>query len=204
MTNSRVDDTSAKPKKNSAIRGAPGGVFAFQGFAMAFFLLSLMAVGCNNQYGENEPIQTDALEVVEGFTLTQTVEGRKAWVLKARLAKSYREKSQINLYDTQIEFYSRDEKLFSTLKSDSGIYYLESGDMKAMGHVSVVSGDSAVLETDSLKWVSKEEKIRTEGSVRVTKGSTIITGDGLVSDPGLDHIEIQRNFRAETKDSELE
>ena len=204
MTNSRVDDASAKRKKNPAVTGAPTGAFAFRGFAIVILLMPLMGVGCNNQYAENEPTETDALEIVEGFTLTQTVEGRKAWVLKARLAKSYKEKSLINVYDTQLQFYSSDGKLFSILESDSGVYYLESGDMKALGHVSVVSADSAVLKTDSLKWVSKDQKIRTEGSVRVTKGTTIITGDGLISDPGLDHIEIQRNFHAETIDSELE
>ena len=204
MTNSRADDASAKRNENPGVRGAPAGAFAFQGFAIVFLLLPLITVACNNQYAEDEPTQTDAQEIVEGFTLTQTVEGRKAWVLKAKLAKSYREKSLISVYDTRLEFYSRDGKLFSTLESDSGVYYLESGDMRAMGHVSVVSADSAVLKTDSLKWVSKEEKIRTEGSVRVTRGTTIITGDGLISDPGLDHIEILRNFRAETEDSELE
>jgi hypothetical protein len=40
--------------------------------------------------------------------------------------------------------------------------------------------------------------IRTEGSVRITKGETVITGEGLESDPGLDNIIIDRNFRAET------
>jgi len=204
MTNSRVDCASVERKKNSAVTRAPAGAFAFGGFAIVILLMILMGAGCDNQSAENELIETDAPEIVEGFTLTQTVEGRKAWMLKARLAKSYKEKSLINVYDTQLQFYSRDGKLFSTLESDSGVYHLESGDMKALGHVCVVSADSAVLKTDSLKWVSEEEKIRTEGSVRVTKGTTIITGDGLISDPGLDHIEIQRNFRAETIDSELE
>lgn len=204
MTNSRVDEISAKKMKSSAMRRAPRGAFAFQEFALFLILLLAITAGCNDQYAENEPTQINVAEIVEGFTLTQTVEGRKAWVLNARLAKSYREKNLINVYGAQIEFYSRDGKLFSTLESDSGVYYLKSGDMKAIGNVSVVSADSAILKTDSLKWISREEKIRTEGSVKVTKGVTIITGDGLVSDPGLDHIEIQRNFRAETKDEELE
>ncbi len=65
MTNLRVDDTSAIRKKNPAVTGAPTGAFAFRGFAIVILLMSLMGVGCNNQHAENEPTETDALEIVD-------------------------------------------------------------------------------------------------------------------------------------------
>jgi LPS export ABC transporter protein LptC len=177
------------------------GAFSLCGGGAIVFLLAITVFGCTRTKSENKPIEPNALETAEGFTLTQTVEGKKSWVLKAKLAKSFKDRDVVDIYGAHVEFIDTNGKLFSTLVSDSGIYFLESGDIKALGNVVVTSADSTVLETDSLKWISSEKKIRTEGSVTIDKGSTVITGEGLVSDPGLDDIKIERNFHAETKDT---
>ncbi|MFQ5907174.1 MAG: LPS export ABC transporter periplasmic protein LptC [bacterium] len=205
MTSSKHESGSEwDPKACSRLKRAPAGAFSLLVVSLLFLSLCIAVTDCSNQGGENVPVDADASEIAEGFTLTQTVEGRKAWVLKAGSARSLRDKNLISVYSPHLDFYTAEGKIYSTLESDSGIYYLETADVKAIGHVTVVSSDSAVLETDSLKWLSREKKIRTEGSVRVVKGATVITGKGLVSDPGLENIKIERNFRAETRDLEAE
>ena len=170
---------------------------------MLVLLLSLVLLsGCPDGSENARDINPEEVEVAEDFTLTQTFEGKKAWELRAKSARSLKTGEVITVFEPSLDFYSTDGQIYSTLVSDSGIYYIESSDIKALGSVVVVSSDSAVLETDSLKWIAKEEKIRTEGSVRVTKGETVITGDGLESDPSLDNIKIEKNFRAETAGKE--
>jgi len=183
-------------RKRSAFRRMSVGI-------LSLVLSVLLLAGCTDRSDSSGEVDPEENEVAEDFTLTQTFEGKKAWVLKAESAKSYRDENLITVYRPHVEFYSREGEIHSTLVSDSGVYYLESSDIKALGNVVVVSADSAILETDSLKWLSGDERIRTEGSVRVTKGKTVITGDGLVSDPGLDSIKIERNFRAETSEQEM-
>jgi LPS export ABC transporter protein LptC len=191
-------------RRKPAVRSIVISNLALRGTLLATLLLLLSALiqGCPDRTEDGVKSSPAEIEVAEDFTLTQTFEGRKAWVLKAESATSLRDDSLVTVYKPHLEFYSREGTIHSTLVSDSGIYYLESSDIKALGNVVVVSADSAVLETDSLKWMSREERIRTEGSVRVTKGSTVITGDGLESDPTLDDIKIERNFRAETLEKE--
>lgn len=188
---------------SSISRNGFGGALTGALVSLTFVLISVcLLLGCDDRSTNTKEINPQEAEVAEEFTLTQTFEGKKAWVLKARSATSMRDDNMIRVYDPHLDFYSREGDIYSTLVSDSGIYYLESSNIKALGQVIVVSADSAVLRTDSLKWVSGEKEIRTEGRVHITKGTTVITGEGLVSDPALDHIKIERDFRAETQEAE--
>ncbi len=194
MTNSRL---------RSRLKSGRAEARAFCLFTLALAFLVLVS-SCKDHSGGTGDIDPEEAEVAEEFTLTQTFEGKKAWVLKAESARSLRDQDVISIRSPHLDFYSKEGQVYSTLESDSGVYYLESSDVKAVGHVVVVSADSAVLETDSLKWISRKREIRTEASVRVTKGSTVITGDGLVSDPGLENIKIEKNFRAESLEKGLQ
>jgi LPS export ABC transporter protein LptC len=194
---SRPCTDCAEERKHSR---APAGAFCLLVLALAILVVS----NCQDKTDGGGEINPEEAEVAEEFTLTQTFEGKKAWVLKAKSARSLRDEEMISIMSPHLDFYSREGDVYSTLVSDSGVYYLASTDVKAVGHVVVVSADSAVLETDSLKWLSRAREIRTEASVRVTKGATVITGDGLVSDPGLENIKIEKNFRAESLDKGLE
>jgi LPS export ABC transporter protein LptC len=184
------------------MRGGRSGLRGLFPAALILILFTILPSGCRDKPEETRQINPEETEIAEDFTLTQTFEGRKVWVLNAESATSLRDEDLITVYRPHLEFYSTEGDVYSTLVSDSGVYYLKNSDIKALGNVVVVSADSAVLETDSLKWVSCDERIRTEGPVRVTKGTTVITGDGLESTPALDDIRIERNFRAETTEEE--
>ena len=159
------------------------------------FMLFIFLFGCTKEKTEEKKGVVEATQVAEEFQLTETDYGRKTWTLTAVKALEFAE--MIEVQEVQIEFFDREGKRTSTLTSDRGQLFHDTRDMKALGNVVVLAEDGTRLETDQLQWVQERNKIVTESSVRITKGTTIITGKGMESDPDLSHIEIQEEFQAE-------
>jgi LPS export ABC transporter protein LptC len=155
-------------------------------------------IGCAKEEGKEQKGVVEATQVVEGFQLTETEFGRKAWILTAHKALEYEEK--IEVFGVQIEFFDPDGKRNSVLTSDQGKVLHSSRDMVATGNVIVQAEDGTKLETDQLQWVQERNKIVTDSNVRITKGTSIITGKGMESNPDLSHIEIREDFKATKKD----
>ena len=162
--------------------------------------LLLLSTYCRkNQESEHKNELTPASrEGAEQFVLVDTKGDKKNWVLKADLANNFDD--SIKIYVVTVKFYDSEGKYNSTLTSDSGVIYSVSGDMRAAGHVRVISKDSTLLKTTYLDWNNKNQKIITEDFVEITKENTIITGKGMVSDPNLEHIEIKKDFNAVSRD----
>jgi LPS export ABC transporter protein LptC len=76
------------------------------------------------------------------------------------------------------------------MTADEGVLEKDSNNMKAVGHVVVKSASGSTMETPALEWNQAAQTIRTEEVVRLVQRGNVMTGKGLVSDPGLDHVTI--------------
>ena len=106
-----------------------------------------------------------------------------------------KEKKTIIDQKLQVVFYDEEGVLASTLTADHGIIDEQSHDMVVSGNVVIVSPEHGTLETDSLRWVEKENRFITNAAVRISTEKDMITGMGFEADPGLNHWEILRNVR---------
>lgn len=146
--------------------------------------------------GDRKPTQ-----IAEGFVLTETLSGEKAWTLRAEKAVVYQDEDLIRIYGVTLDFYQKGGVHYSTLTSDEGVVHTSTNDMEAFGNVVVVS-EGGRLETPRLRWVAERGKIVTEDRVRIIKGETVITGKGLESDPSLQRVKIAEEFQARSLDTE--
>ena len=135
-------------------------------------------------------------QIIEGFSLMETENGKKQWVLTSPKASNYEKQKAVQIEGVKIDFYRVNEELYSTLTADRGTVNTTSNDMVAQGHVLVVSKDGAKLETNLLRWDNARQKIMSDDSVCITRGKTVMTGIGLESDPSLEHVVIKEKFKA--------
>jgi len=161
--------------------------------------LFLFFVGCGQKApppSDNVPQGLVPDQIIEGFSLMETENGKKQWVLTSPKASNYEKQKTVQIEGVKIDFYRVNEELYSTLTADRGTVNTTSNDMVAQGHVLVVSKDGAKLETNLLRWDNARQKIMSDDSVRITRGKTVMTGIGLESDPSLEHVVIKEKFKA--------
>lgn len=135
-------------------------------------------------------------QIIEGFTLVETENGKKQWALSSQKASNYEKQKAIIIEGVKVDFYRENEELYSTLTAEGGTVNTTTNDMEARGRVLVVSKDGARLETNQLRWENTRQKIVSDDSVRITRGKTVMTGIGLESDPSLEHVVIKEKFKA--------
>ncbi|MBD3348202.1 MAG: LPS export ABC transporter periplasmic protein LptC [Candidatus Eisenbacteria bacterium] len=142
---------------------------------------------------------------IDGFTLTQTREGQKVWVLTADHALVFEEAGRVEMTSFRVDFFSEEGEVRSTLTAREGLLKQRSNDMEAFGNVVVVSDDGTRLTTERLTWNERTGKIESDEFVRVVQGRDEFTGVGLEADPDLENIRVESDFKAyvRTTDGEL-
>jgi LPS export ABC transporter protein LptC len=85
----------------------------------------------------------------------------------------------------KLEFYDVNGNLETTLTSDEGQLNKEKGLADLKGNVVAVGKEGARLECDQLFWDEKQDKIFTNGWVRVQSPSRTLEGEGFESNTSL-------------------
>jgi len=158
---------------------------------LRIFIVSVLILiwGCeeektNGHLGDDPPKIT-----IEEFSLTETDNGRKIYILDAKHARVYDEVIKVD--SVKIIFYDKEEVEFSTLYAPQGILNTKTRNILVGDSVAVFTSDSTKLYTDSLFWKNDSQKIITDCRVTIIKqDSTVIEGRGLRADPYLNKIEI--------------
>jgi LPS export ABC transporter protein LptC len=165
---------------------------------LTFCLLLLSGCGQKAQPPSGNTVPQGVIpdQIIEGFSLIETENGKKQWVLTSPKASNFEKQKAVQIEGVKIDFFRENEELYSTLTADRGMVNTTSNDMVAEGHVLVVSKDGAKLETNLLRWDNARQKIMSDDSVRITRGRTVMTGIGLESDPSLEHVVIKEKFKA--------
>jgi len=153
--------------------------------AMAF----LMVAGCGEEQTE---VGTAVLpsQIVEGFVLHESSSGARLYTLEAETAYVYDEEMRVDVFMPRVTFYDQEGAVHAFLDADRGAIFSETDDLVARGNVLVETVDSTRLKTDSLTWNNREQLVRTDARVEIQTPKGKVEGIGLVSDAGLERIEI--------------
>ncbi|MBM3306870.1 MAG: LPS export ABC transporter periplasmic protein LptC [Candidatus Eisenbacteria bacterium] len=170
----------------------------------ASLVLAFLAAACQHSEptGRERPAAMPDQEI-QGFTLTQTQEGRKVWVLKAREALVFEASDRVDASGVRVDFYGSEAELRSTLTAATGVIMRRTNAIEVNGSVVVTAADGTVLTTDRLAWDERTGKIRSDRPVRVTKGNDVMTGSGMEADPDLRNLKV-KDFKAYVRTPEGE
>jgi LPS export ABC transporter protein LptC len=155
-------------------------------------LVALMAIAActceDEEFTESQVKQFPHITLMK-FSLTETGDGKKLWVLDADEANVFDE--FINVNTVTIRFFDKKPESYAVLRSLNGTLNTKTRDIIVRDSVRLLTSDSTVLFTDSLFWKNDSQKIITNSFVRIVKqDSTTIEGNGLITTPDLKKIEV--------------
>ncbi|MDH5173968.1 MAG: LPS export ABC transporter periplasmic protein LptC [Elusimicrobiota bacterium] len=172
---------------------------------MFAFLIILGLSSCGKEKPEETKMSGEKSfpdQAIENFTLTHTNQGEKEWELEAERAEVYEKEGKTIVHKLKLKFYEQG-KITSVLTGRRGEISSPSGDMEVRGDVVVTSEkEKMTLKTNSLKWDARRNRIVTDDFVRQEKGDTIVTGQGLESDPELERLVIKKDVKVIHKSTE--
>lgn len=173
---------------------------------MLTLLLALALVaGCgDDDTGGRRGSGTFADQEVDGFTLTQTHEGRRVWSISAEHALVYEDADRVEMIDLRVDFFDEEGEVRSTVTADEGILARRTNDMEVLGNVVVYAADGTILTTEKLTWDERTGKVDTDRPFRVTKDTDVMTGVGMEADPDLKNIRVKSEFKAYVRTPEGE
>jgi len=167
-------------------------------------LILLLAIFLSCSVEEPQPPQVIPAEtpdqILENSTIVLSVGGIKSTVIKANYLIKYEKKDLTLAKVIQADFFDKEGKHTSVLTADSGFIHEQRQDMEVLGSVLVITDDGLKLETTSLRWDPKINKIVTEDFVKITKKNDIITGYGLETDSELKNIKVKRNVKGKLEE----
>ncbi len=135
-------------------------------------------------------------QTIEGFKLTETILGRRSWVLMSDQADTYEKSQEVDLRKLKINFYQAGtDSINATLTADLGVVNTATRDMEAHSNVRVTTRDSLVMTTDRLAWNNDTKRLFTESAVRLEKGDDWLTGEGLEASSDLREIQLKQNVK---------
>ena len=165
---------------------------------VATFLGLLGVAGCGEREVPSQLAPTDAPDQeVRGFTLTESVGSVMRWRLTARSAATYRNRGVILAQAVAIDFFDAAGKPYSHLTADQGEIRPATNDMLARGHVRIVTTSGTRIDTPSLQFLNRQQKIVSDDRVTVRRGGDVLSGIGFESDPSLDHFEFRKEIKAQ-------
>lgn len=168
------------------------------GRLIAVAALVLATAACDGSKTEQARVESRGVpdETVTDFRTQESDSGLVRWTLMAPRADKFSARNVFLMDDPKIEFYDKMGNLQTTLTAEKGEYLLDTHDMLAYGNVVAVTFKGEVLETDSLRYLNKSDKIVSDSFVKLTRGRDVVTGIGLECDHTLDSVDIKKDVRA--------
>lgn len=165
----------------------------------SLLLLTLLAVsGCRSGEppGQGEAGSVTPDQEIDGFTLTQTRDGDKVWVLRADRALVFEDAGRVEMTSFRVDFFKESGEVRSTLTARNGLLLRRTNDMEAFGNVLLYAADGTRLTTERLTWNERTGRIESDRAVRVVQGRDEFTGVGITADPDLKNIRVLSEFKA--------
>lgn len=153
-----------------------------------FFLLAILLSSCARETLQDMPSR-EGLPDQEGWDVTIVL--TDAGMMRAKVKSGHLEKyndREFVLLDSNVivDFYDDKEQHTSILTSRIAEVNQASNDMKAIGNVVAVSDSGITLYSETLRWNSKEEKLRTKDNIMITTlEKDTLYGVGFESDSDM-------------------
>ncbi|MEO0073489.1 MAG: LPS export ABC transporter periplasmic protein LptC [candidate division WOR-3 bacterium] len=152
--------------------------------------LSLLSVQCDVGKGTRS---ADRLpdQVICRFRVEETRGGRPLFLLVAEKATVYDDGLRIEVSAPQVTFLDEGRRPYSLMTADSGTIFRNTEELVVRGSVHIETSESTRLITDSLTWSNRLRRLHTDAVVVLQTRHGRIEGQGLVSDPSLERVEIK-------------
>jgi LPS export ABC transporter protein LptC len=135
--------------------------------------------------------------VFEGFKARGSFKGVKQWEAEATRARVYQGSQNAKAEDVEITYFQGGRPV-SRAKARHADIDLRDYDIDAEGDVIVRASNGVVLATERLSWDNSRQEVRTKERVKVWRGNSVLTGEGLVADRRLEKVEVQKDVKIET------
>ncbi len=172
---------------------------------VAIALTAILALGaCGGKEAPNGASEesSGADREIRGFELTETHDGRRAWVLHAETAWRFSNFDEVKLQNPKLEFYDDQGEITSVLTARKGTVDEKSGNMTAEEAVLLVTTDGDTLETTDMNYAKDEDKITGPGLVRIRKPDRVLTGVGFEAKPDLSEYQVKQDVHVTIIDRE--
>lgn len=154
--------------------------------SLFFVLLALTLASCQKQNPDSLPrtAPSEPDEVLFNSTITLTSRGTLTSRIKADRIMRYANQEPMLLHAIDAEFYDSTGREQARVTADSGSAIERSRYVELRGNVKVLYSNGTEIDADSLKWDQVNDRVTTEGFVKITKkDGSILTGSGLATDP---------------------
>ncbi len=168
-------------------------------------LVLIFVVGCGAEPPQELPPPPEGapVQVFRGLELRQSEAGKARWVLVADSAETFGEKARTRLWGIRVDFYGESgDSVRSTLTAREGEVDTQTRDLLARGNVVVNGQDGQRLLTEELRWDPAAGKVVSDSLVRVVKGSSVLTGIGIESDPELRSFVLRSRVTGELREED--
>jgi len=162
-----------------------------------FFLGVMMVVFASCTKTEEEGVAWEPKEhpvmLFSDTTVLDLYEGnRLAWKVKTAYLERWGGSDSIFVKPIFADIYDSLGQKAAFLRADSGNLNMRMTFVRAYGRVYALSPKGAAVRADSLLWLKEDDKIRTDGPVRVV-GETgdVLQGIGFISDSKLENWNIR-------------
>lgn len=153
-------------------------------FFLFLFALALASCQKNTPDSLPHPAATEPDEVLFNSTITLTNRGTLTSQIKADKILRYAGLEPMFLYQINALFYDSTGSLQARVTADSGSAIERTRYVELRGNVQVFYSNGTEIAADSLKWDQPNDRVTTEGFVKITKkDGSILTGSGLTTDP---------------------
>jgi LPS export ABC transporter protein LptC len=163
-------------------------------FRIAPLLLIISCTKTDEEYGVWEPKEHPVM-LFSDTTILDLYEGdRLSWKVKTAYLERWGGSDSIFVKPIFADIYDSLGNKAAYLRADSGNLNMRMTFVRAYGRVYALSPKGAAVRADSLLWLKSDDKIRTDGPVRVV-GETgdVLQGMGFISDSRLENWHIRSN-----------
>lgn len=156
---------------------------------LLLILFSILLVGCSNNVKEvqvvNDSLKNYPLNEQRKATIIYSDSGQKVLEIYAGLVQDYsnQDPSYVFFGDRiKVQFYSGKTLNSTVLEADSA-RQLKDDDLWAIGGNVILTNDKGEkMQTESLYWSKKEERLYSDAKVQLRTDGQLITGKGFETD----------------------
>ena len=164
--------------------------FLFQERGVLIFFLCVLFGACEMKKIPMKEVSEIPDQAIENFTITETMSGKKHWVVESPSAKIFEDQKKAFLQKPVMTFYNKG-RYVSTLTADRGFIDLSNYDIIGEGRCSLATAKGENLDTTNVHYLSQAKKIVTDERVKLVKVGIVVFGKGLEATPDLETITIK-------------
>ena len=122
-------------------------------------------------------------------------QGRVSWILHSSSITLKDAEKRLEASGVECTFYGQGEQPVATVRSDGATMNTATQDMQFRGPVRANSPKGETFYVKNLRYDGTRKKFFGHGDVKVTRGTSVLTGDRLEADPNLKTVQVAGNVR---------